>query len=72
LGRNKNLNELRMHKIGRGAMELAKRLHFLIAQGGTRTIGHVPVAEGLSFQSLERRIYDRKLRNKKKIYPSVQ
>jgi hypothetical protein len=61
-----------MHRIGRGAMKLTKRLHFPIAQGGTRTTGHLQVAEGLSFQSLERRIYDCKLRNKKKIYPSVQ
>jgi hypothetical protein len=38
-------------------------LHFPIAKGGTKTIAHLPIAEGLSFRSLERRIYNCKLRN---------
>ncbi len=41
-------------------------LHFLIDKGGTRTISHLPIAEGLSFRSLDRRIYDCKLRNENK------
>jgi hypothetical protein len=37
-----------------------------IAKGGTRTIAYLPIAEGLSFRSLDRRIYDWKLRNENK------
>ncbi len=46
------------------AMVLTKMtpfLHLPIAKGGTRSIAHLPVAEGLSFQSL-----DCKLRKKKR------
>jgi hypothetical protein len=55
--------------IGHGTMVLTKRLHyfhFSIAKGGTKTIGHLPIAEGLSFRSLDRCIYDCKRRNEKK------
>jgi hypothetical protein len=45
-------------------MVLTKRLHFsfTVTKGGTRTIAHLPIAEGLSFRSLDRRIYDCKLK----------
>ncbi len=36
-------------------------LHFLIAKGGTKTIVHLPITEGVSFRSLVRRIYNSKL-----------
>ncbi len=38
-------------------------LHFPIAKGGTKAISPLSIAEGLSFRSLDRRIYDCKLRN---------
>jgi hypothetical protein len=41
-------------------------LHFPIVKAGAKTIGHLPIAEGLSFRSLDRHIYDYKLRKKKK------
>jgi hypothetical protein len=41
-------------------------LHFPIAKGETRTIAQLPIAEGLSFRILDRRIYDCKMRNEKK------
>ncbi len=44
---------------------LTKHLHFLIAKGGTETIVHLSITEGLSFRSLERRIYDCKSWNEK-------
>jgi hypothetical protein len=53
------------------AMVLTKRCHFLpflyfpIVKGGTKTIVHLSIAEGLSFRSLDRCIYDCKLRNEK-------
>ena len=43
-------------------------LHFPIAKGGTKTIAHLLIAEGLSFRSLDRRIYDCKLRNEKDFF----
>jgi hypothetical protein len=48
-------------------------LYFPIAKGGTRTISHLPIAEGRSFDRLERCIYNCKLRNEKekKINPSA-
>jgi hypothetical protein len=55
---------------GHGATVLTKMppfLHFPIAKGGTKTISPLSIAEGLSFRSLDRRIYDCKLRNEKKI-----
>ncbi len=42
-------------------------LLFPTDKGGTKTIAHLPIAEGLSFGSLDRRIYDYKLQNEKKI-----
>jgi hypothetical protein len=62
--------------IGQGAMVFTKRLHFFIfrlpkAEQGP--FAHLRIAEGLSFQSLDRRIYDCKLRNEKKRFnPSAQ
>jgi hypothetical protein len=47
-------------RIGHGAMVLTKRLHFFIFQlpkEQDRTTAHLPIAEGLSFLSLNRRIY---------------
>jgi hypothetical protein len=40
--------------------------HFPIDKGGTRTLAHLPIAEGSSFQNLDRHIYDCKLRNEEK------
>ncbi len=37
-----------------------------MANGGTKTIAHLSIAEGSSFLSLDRRIYDCKLYIKKK------
>ncbi len=37
-----------------------------MAKGGTLTIAHLSIAEGPSFWSLDRRIYDCKLREWKK------
>jgi hypothetical protein len=37
-----------------------------MAKGGTKTIAHLSIAEGSSFWSLDRRIYDCKLHNEKK------
>jgi hypothetical protein len=47
-------------------------LHLATPKGGTKSIAHFPIAEGLGFQSLDRRVYDCKLRNKKRFNPSVQ
>jgi hypothetical protein len=51
------------------AVVLTKRCHlfiFPIAKGGTKTIApHLSIAEGLSFRSFDRCIYDCKLRNEK-------
>jgi hypothetical protein len=41
-------------------------LHFPIAKGGTKTIAHLPIAEGSSFLCFDRRNYNCKLRNGKK------
>ncbi len=61
--------------IGNGAMVLTKRLHFFIFQlpkAEERPLHTLQTAEGLSFWSLDRRIYNCKLQNEKKIYnPSV-
>jgi hypothetical protein len=46
--------------------------NFPIARGRTKTIAHSLIAEGLSFRSLHRCIYDCKLRIEKNIYPSTQ
>jgi hypothetical protein len=51
---------------GNGFNKTATFLNFPIAKGGTRTIAHLLIAEGWSFRSLDRRIYDCKLRNEKK------
>ncbi len=40
-------------------------LYFPIVKGGTKTIAHLSIAEGLSFWSLDRCIYNCKLRNEK-------
>jgi hypothetical protein len=55
--------------IGHGAMVLTKcLLYFLIFQLSKAEQGPLrTVSEGLSFRSLDRRIYDCKLRNEKKI-----
>jgi hypothetical protein len=46
---------------------------FPIAKGGTKTSARLPFAEGLTFQSLDRRFNDGKMRNdKKRFHPSAQ
>jgi hypothetical protein len=40
-------------------------LYFSIAKGGTDTIAHLPIVVELSFQRLDMRIYNCKLRNEK-------
>jgi hypothetical protein len=46
---------------------------FSLAKGGTKTIAHLSIAEGSSFWSLDRRIYDSKLRNERKTFnPNAQ
>jgi hypothetical protein len=49
---------------GHGVMT-PKFLNFPIDKGGTKTIAHLSIAEGLSFRSLDRRIYVCKLRIEK-------
>ncbi len=49
-----------------GVIKTPPFLHFPNAQGGTKTISPLSIAEGLSFRSLDRRIYDYILRNEKK------
>jgi hypothetical protein len=41
-------------------------LLFSMVKGGTKAIAYLTIAEGSSFRSLDRRIYDCKLRNEKK------
>jgi hypothetical protein len=48
-----------------GVNKIPPLLHFPIAKGGTKTIAHLPITEGLSFPSLDMRIYNCKLRNEK-------
>jgi hypothetical protein len=62
-------------RIGQGARVPAKRLHFFIfvlPNAEQRpTIAQLPIAERLSLRSLDRLIYDYKLRNEKKFNPSA-
>jgi hypothetical protein len=57
--------------IGHGAMVLTKRLHhsFSNSKGGTKTIVHLPIAEGLSFQigAFTIKLNEIKFRDEKKI-----
>jgi hypothetical protein len=46
---------------GNGVNKTPPFFHFTIAKGGTRTIAHLPISEGLSFRSLDRCIYACKL-----------
>jgi hypothetical protein len=55
--------------IGQGVMVFTKRLHFfifLLPKAEQGPFAHLRIAEGLSFQSLDSRIYYCKLRNEKK------
>jgi hypothetical protein len=61
------MNAPRVRKLRNGVKKTPPFLHFPIAKGGTKTIGHLSIAEGLSFLSLDRCIYDWKLLNEKKI-----
>jgi hypothetical protein len=61
------MNAARICKLHNGVNNTPKFLLFSIAKGGTKTIARLSIAEGSSFRSLERRIYDCKLRNEKKI-----
>jgi hypothetical protein len=67
------MNSARVCKLCTGVKKTRQFLLFSMAKGGTWTIAHLSIAEGLSFRSLDRRIYDYKLRNEKKRFnPSAQ
>jgi hypothetical protein len=60
-------------KLRNGIKKTPQFLLFSMAKGGTKTIALLPIAEGSSFWSLEKRIYDGKLLNEKKTFsPSTQ
>jgi hypothetical protein len=59
------MNTPRICKLRNGVNKTLPFLYFPIAKGGTKTISHLSIAEGLSFRSLDRCIYDCKLRNEK-------
>jgi hypothetical protein len=61
------MNSLRICKLYSNVNKTPPFLHFPIAKGGTKTIAQLSIAEGLNFRSLDRRIYDCKLRNEKKM-----
>jgi hypothetical protein len=67
------MNAVRVCKLRNGVNKTPQFLFFSMAKGGTKTIAHLSIAEGSSFLSLDRRIYDCKLRNeRKRFYPSAQ
>jgi hypothetical protein len=45
-------------KLHNGVNKRSQFLLFSMAKGGTKTIAHLSIVEGLSFRSLDRRIYD--------------
>ncbi len=53
-------------KLRHGVNKMPQFLLFSFAKGGTKTIAHLSIAEGSSFWSLDRLIYDCKLQNEKK------
>jgi hypothetical protein len=68
------MNAARVCKLCNGVKKTPQFLLFSMAKGGTKTIAHLSIAEGSSFLSLYRRIYDCKLWNEKKktFNPSAQ
>jgi hypothetical protein len=67
------MNAARVCKLRNGVKKPIQFLLFSLAKGGTKTIAHLSIAEGSSFLSLDRRIYDCELRNERKRFnPSEQ
>ncbi len=66
------MNAPHLCKWHNGVNKMPPFLHFPIAKGGTKTIAHLPIAEGLSFRSLDRRIYDCKLWNENFFFIQVR
>ncbi len=60
------MNAPRICKMRNGVNKMPQFLLFSGAKGGTKTIAHLSIAEGESFWSLDRRIYNCKLQNEKK------
>jgi hypothetical protein len=67
-----DMNAARVCKLSNGVNKTPQFLLFSMAKGGTKTIAHLSIAEGSSFFSLDRSIYDCKLRNEKRFNPSAQ
>jgi hypothetical protein len=65
-------SDIQSHDSVQRVVETPQFLLFSIAKGGTKTIVHLSIAEGLSFWSLDRRIYDCKLGNEKKRFHPVR
>jgi hypothetical protein len=63
------MNAARICKLRNGVNKTHQFLNFSNAKSGTKTITHLSFAEGSSFCSLDRRIYDCKLQNEKDIIP---
>jgi hypothetical protein len=67
------MNAARACKLRNGVKKSPQFLLFSLAKGRTKTIAHLSIAEGSSVCSLDRRIYDCKLRNERKRFnPSAQ
>jgi hypothetical protein len=67
------MNVARVCKLRNGVNKTPQFLLFSMANGGIKTIAHLSIAEGSSFLSLDRLIYDCKLRNERKRFnPSAQ
>ena len=67
------VNAARVCKLCNGVKKTPQFLLFSQAKGGTKTIALLSIAEGSSFLSLDRRIYDCKLRNERKTFnPNAQ
>jgi hypothetical protein len=60
------INAARVCKLRNGVKKTSQFLLFSQATGGKKTIAHLSIAEGSSFLSLDRLIYDCKLRNERK------
>jgi hypothetical protein len=67
------MNAARVCKLRNGVKKTPQFLLFSQAKGGTKTIAHLSIAEGSSFWSLDRLIYDCKFQNKRKTFnPNAQ
>ena len=60
------LNAAQVCKLRNGVKKTPQFLLYSLANSGTKTIAHLSIAQGSSFWSLDRPIYDCKLRNEKK------